>query len=67
MLYRQGLAHISLQSILNARGPKTEQANPLSYVTYFIAYGIYGWIEEWLKRGMQEMPEEMIALYEQTT
>lgn len=67
MLYRQGLAHISLQSILDACGPKPEQPNPLAYVTSFIAYGLYGWIEEWLKRGMQETPEEMIALYEQAT
>lgn len=65
LLYRQGLAHISLQSIKDACGPKPEQPNALAYVTAFIAYGIYGWLEEWFKRGLVETPEEMLALYEQ--
>ena len=65
LLYRQGLAHISLQSIMNACGPKPEQPNALAYVTAFIAHGIYGWIEEWFKRGVQETPKEMVQLYEQ--
>ena len=64
MLYRQGLAHISLQSIMDACGPKPEQPNALAYVTAFIAHGIYGWIEEWFKRGVQETPQEMVRLYE---
>lgn len=66
MLYRQGLAHISLQSIMDVCGPKPEQPNALAYFTSFIAHGIYGWIEEWFKRGVQETPKEMVALYEQT-
>lgn len=65
MLYRQGLAHISLQSIMDACGPKPEQPNALAYVSAFIAYGIYGWIEQWFKRGVQETPQEMVKLYEQ--
>lgn len=64
LLYRQGLAHISLQSIMDACGPKPEQPNALAYVTSFIAHGIYGWIEEWFKRGAQETPKEMVKLYE---
>lgn len=65
MLYKQGLAHISLQSVKDACGPKPEQPNVLAYITAFISYGIYGWLEEWFKRGLQETPEEMIKLYEQ--
>lgn len=65
LLYKQGLAHISLQSIKDACGPKPEQPNALAYVTAFISYGIYGWLEEWFRRGMQETPKEMVAMYEQ--
>lgn len=65
MLYRQGLAHISLQSVKDACGPKPEQPNALAYVTAFIAYGIYGWLEEWFKRGLQETPKEMIEMFKQ--
>ena len=64
LLYRQGLAHLSLQSIKEACGPKSEQSNTEAYTSAFVAYGLYGWIEEWFKRGMQETPKEMAALLE---
>lgn len=62
-LYRQGLAHLSLQSIVSACGPKPEQENIVAYTTAYLAYGLYGWIEEWFKRGMKESPTEMAALW----
>ena len=34
----------------------------MAYATAFLAHGIYGWIAEWVARGMQESPEEMAAL-----
>lgn len=64
MLYRQGLAHLSLQSIKEACGPKPEQPNIVAYTTAYFSYGLYGWIEEWFKRGMQETPKEMATLWE---
>lgn len=66
LLYKHGLSHISLQSITDACGPKPEQPNALAYVTAFIAYGLYGWVEEWFKRGVQETPKELVELYEHT-
>lgn len=33
-----------------------------AYVTSFIAYGTFGWIDEWIGRGMQESAETMEAL-----
>lgn len=65
LLYRQGLSHLSLQSVLSACGPKREQCNINAYESAFFAYGLYGWIEEWFKRGMQETPVEMAALWAQ--
>ena len=64
LLYRQGLSHLSLQSVLSACGPKEEQENVNAYGAAFFSYGLYGWIEEWFKRGMQETPKEMAALWE---
>lgn len=63
LLYRQGLAHLSLQSIKEACGPKPEQPNLVAYTTAYFSYGLYGWIEEWFKRGMQETPKEMAVLW----
>lgn len=64
MLYKQGLAHLSLNSIKEACGPKPEQTNIVAYTTAYFSYGLYGWIEEWFKRGMQETPKEMAELWE---
>ena len=33
LLYKQGLAHLSLQSIKDACGPKPEQSNIVAYAT----------------------------------
>lgn len=63
LLYKQGLAHLSLQSIKDACGPKPEQSNIVAYATAYLSYGLYGWIEEWFKRGMQESPKEMSELW----
>ncbi|MGN1142350.1 MAG: TetR/AcrR family transcriptional regulator [Oliverpabstia sp.] len=63
MLYRQGLAHLNLKSIKEACGPKTEQPNIVAYTAAYFSYGLYGWIEEWFQRGMQETPKEMAELW----
>ena len=63
MLYKQGLAHLSLQSIRAACGPKPDQPNIIAYTTAYFSYGLYGWIEEWFLRGMQESPKEMADLW----
>lgn len=66
LLYHQGLAHLSLKSIKDAWGPKPEQNNLGAYKSAFFAFGLYDWIEEWFKRGMQETPSQMAPLLEQT-
>ena len=54
------------ESVKDACGAKPEQPNVVAYTSAFIAFGLYGWIEEWFKRGMQESPEEMARLWEAT-
>ena len=46
-------------------GPAAEDTNIWAYTKSFIAYGTYGWIEEWIARGMEESADtmaEMLAL-----
>lgn len=63
LLYKQGLDYISLQSVKDSCGPKPEHDNAAAYFAAFFSYGMFGWIEEWFKRGMQETPEEMAELW----
>ena len=63
-LYEQGLSYLNLQSIKEACGPKPEYENFAAYATAYFSYGLFGWIEEWFHRGMQETPKEMAALWE---
>ncbi|WP_168193810.1 TetR-like C-terminal domain-containing protein [Lysinibacillus sp. SGAir0095] len=46
--------YLFLNVFIELYGAKTEHDNMAAYVTSFITYGIYGWIEEWIVRGMQE-------------
>ena len=62
LLYKQGLAYLSLQNIVDTLGPKPEQSNIVAYSSAFLSFGIYGWIEEWFRRGFQETPKEMAEL-----
>jgi len=43
-------------------GPKPEYPNLSDYSSAFLFYGLYGCIEEWVARGMQESKREMVEL-----
>ena len=62
LLHRQGLSYLNLESIRSACGPKPGMSGIQAYQAAFIAYGLYGWIEQWFERGMKESPEEMSEL-----
>lgn len=62
LLKKQNLFHLFLNVYIELFGAKTEYDNMRAYVTSFITYGTYGWIEEWIARGMQESAETMSAL-----
>lgn len=47
---------------LEQNGSSNIPDNIPAYVVAFITYGTYGWIDEWMKRGMRESPKEMAAL-----
>lgn len=66
LLYHRGLAHISLQNVLDVCGPTPDQDNMTAYTRAWFCHGLYGWIEEWFKRGMPETPTEMAELFAKT-
>ena len=62
LLKERNLMHLFLEVFLERKGPKSEYENLWAYTTAFITYGTYGWIEEWINRGMQESAETMAEL-----
>ncbi len=62
MLRDRNIFYFLKDIIMDALGPKAEYPNFGAYTAAFIANGIYGWIEEWFLRGMQESGEEMTKL-----
>lgn len=60
LLYQKSLFYLFkdvLKEVITAK--KASLSNIEAYATAFISYGIYGWTEEWLARGMQESAEEI--------
>lgn len=62
LLSKRNLFYLLKDVLKGICGPRTELSNINAYATAFICYGIYGWIEEWFARGMQESAEEMTIL-----
>ena len=62
MLIRQNMSHIILNTIKTTTGLVPELPNKEAYEKAFFAYGLFGWICEWIERGMEESPEEINAM-----
>lgn len=52
-----------LETIVSTIQVTAEMDNLEAYMKSFWAYGIYGWLNEWIKRGMQESGEEISRLF----
>ena len=64
-LYQVGLSVIVLQMLLDQSEITPEMPNALAYLKSSIAYLLYGWIVEWMKRGMQESGTELAKMFEE--
>lgn len=62
LLKKRGLFHLCLRVLMEEFGPKPEYDNMTAYVTSFVTYGTFGWIEEWVGRGMVEPAETVSAM-----
>ncbi len=52
-----------METIIGTIQITPEMQNLEAYMKSFWAYGIYGWMLEWIKRGMQESGKELTALF----
>lgn len=61
LLYQRKLLRLLKEAMVATIGPRKELPNGIAYATAFLVNGLYGWIEEWFARGLQESAEEMAA------
>lgn len=62
LLSQRNLFYLLKEMLKELFGPKPEYPNFGAYVAAYFSYGLFGWIEEWFSRGMQETSEEMTIL-----
>ena len=62
-LYDAGMSSIMMETIIGTIRITPEMQNLEAYMKSFWAYGIYGWMLEWIKRGMQENGKELSTLF----
>lgn len=65
-LYNAGLSDIVMDTIISSADVREEDPNPVAYLKSSIAYMIYGWVDEWMKRGMQESGTELSLMIKQS-
>ena len=54
-----------MNTIISSMKISEDDANPVAYLKSSIAYMIYGWVHEWMKRGMQESGTELSEMIRQ--
>lgn len=59
MLCRQNMSYLMLDTIKQKVGLVADLSNQEAYGKAFFAYGLYGWVLEWIGRGMKESPEDI--------
>ena len=62
LLHRRGLLRLVVSSLREILMPDEPATNFEAYLKAFAVHGMYGWIDEWMSRGMAESAEEMEAL-----
>ena len=62
-LYNAGMSSVMMETIIGTIRITPEMRNLEAYMKSFWAYGIYGWMLEWIKRGMKESGKELLGLF----
>ncbi|MGX8699400.1 MAG: TetR/AcrR family transcriptional regulator, partial [bacterium] len=62
-LYNAGMSSVMMETIISSIQITPEMQNLEAYMKSFWAYGIFGWMLEWIKRGMQESGKELNTLF----
>ena len=63
LLNERNLIFLLKDVIIGLCGPKSEHSKTEAYARAYIAYTLYGWIEVWFQRGMQETAEEIAEMF----
>ena len=63
ILYQAGMASIMQETILDTIKITPEMTNIEAYMKSIWAYGIFGWMIEWMKRGMPESGRELLKFF----
>ena len=63
LLNDRGLSYLLKDVIMGICGPKPEYDKVSAYASAFVAYALYGWIDVWFQRGMQETSDEIAELF----
>ena len=61
-IHAAGMSDIVLNTILKATIITPDLPNAIAYLKSSIAYMIYGWVIEWINRGMQESGTELARM-----
>ena len=61
-IHAAGMSDIVLNTILKATVITPDLPNAIAYLKSSIAYMIYGWVIEWMNRGMQESGTELARM-----
>lgn len=54
LLEKRNLLYLLEDAICDICGAKPEQSDSLAYFSSYMARGTFGWIAEWIKRGMND-------------
>lgn len=65
LLYKANLQYFMIDHILELHDYKKEDPDVVAYSKVTVAYLIFGWCDEWYKRGMKNTPEEMAQYFQQ--
>lgn len=64
LLYQKDLFYLFRNTLKKLMIQDNQLSNPEAYAVAYMTYGIYGWIKEWIARGMQESPDDIYAFME---
>lgn len=67
VLYKCGQTQVIIDTIKTKLELYNNIPNSTAYGKSYFAYGIFGWINEWIMRGMQEEPETLNHLFFEQT
>lgn len=62
LIYKQGLSNLILETLRAAVKLNDAKNNFERYTKSMIAGMIWGWVDEWMRQGMPETPEEIVLL-----